>query len=300
MSRRSGYAGGARNGGVRRTSYHGNADPATARRNFAAQYPFLCCDFDFIKVPARRQGAAVAAEYSDEAAAAAAASIQDAPVLFGQEHIVMGSSAPRRRRNTNNDGNNNDTEEADDDGGDGRRRRRRRRSRSQSSSSSSAANASEPIPRIPDLMPPQIEVMDDTPADRVCILCFEYLVNAALAPCGCNVFCMHCCSTLLDAGEPRCPLCRRSIQAVLPRRDVISSHVPDSGSSSAETTAAAAVVVAVPQLPPLDETVDDRNDGDATIVDQGTMSIMDAIRVTKRQNQNQNQGQDQDQIHRQD
>ncbi|KAK6644028.1 hypothetical protein RUM43_000293 [Polyplax serrata] len=45
---------------------------------------------------------------------------------------------------------------------------------------------------------------------RDCVVCGEKEINAALVPCGHNLFCLDCASRLCDGTEPSCPICSRT------------------------------------------------------------------------------------------
>ncbi|KAK6631499.1 hypothetical protein RUM44_006026 [Polyplax serrata] len=46
---------------------------------------------------------------------------------------------------------------------------------------------------------------------RDCVVCGEKEINAALVPCGHNLFCLDCASRLCDGTEPSCPICSRTV-----------------------------------------------------------------------------------------
>ncbi|KAL6258643.1 hypothetical protein P5V15_010596 [Pogonomyrmex californicus] len=52
-------------------------------------------------------------------------------------------------------------------------------------------------------------------ARRDCVVCGDKEVNAALVPCGHNLFCMDCGNRVCDSQDPSCPVCsRRVLQAL--------------------------------------------------------------------------------------
>lgn len=46
---------------------------------------------------------------------------------------------------------------------------------------------------------------------RECLVCGDKEVNAALVPCGHNLFCLDCASRLCDQTDPTCPICSRTV-----------------------------------------------------------------------------------------
>lgn len=46
---------------------------------------------------------------------------------------------------------------------------------------------------------------------RECLVCGEKEVNAALVPCGHNLFCLDCASRVCDQTDPTCPICSRTV-----------------------------------------------------------------------------------------
>ena len=46
---------------------------------------------------------------------------------------------------------------------------------------------------------------------RDCLVCAEKEINAALVPCGHNLFCLDCATRLCEGTEPACPICSRTV-----------------------------------------------------------------------------------------
>ncbi|XP_011688568.1 PREDICTED: RNA-binding protein MEX3B [Wasmannia auropunctata] len=50
---------------------------------------------------------------------------------------------------------------------------------------------------------------------RDCVVCGDKEVNAALVPCGHNLFCMDCGNRVCETKDPSCPVCSRRVLQVL-------------------------------------------------------------------------------------